>query len=408
MRKRTLIISASIIVILGLVAGAYFLFADSGELTATDDPFGGTGSGLVSEEGPVEISSGAGDEFAPRLIRITDRPVAEGMVAIPRISTTTQTVETASGTPALVEVEVRDTEARFIDRASGNIYRYLKEERSLVRISNKTLPGVQRVSWLPGGSMAYARFAAGTPGAEQVATYVLPESGEGGFFLEQNLAAAQAVGSSTLFTMLSGTAGSVGSVARADGTNARTLFTSLLSSIIVHPTQGDYFAHTKASVFRSGYAFRISTANGAFTRILGPLAGLSILPSPAGNLVLYSYIDRGTLRLAVFDTATRQATALPVATLPEKCTWAPDSGSVYCAVPKSLPRGLPDFWYQGAVTFADRIWEIDMGNRLATLVIDPSAVADVSIDAIALTTDPGEDVLLFTDKHNGALWLYDL
>lgn len=409
MKKRTLIIIASIVVVLGLVIGVYFLwFSDSAELTVSDDPFGGLGSGLVDGNGLEEMSTGAGDEVAPRLIRISNRPVAEGVAAVTIIATTTAAVETASGTPALAVTAVTDTEVRFIDRASGNIYRFRAHERSLVRISNKTLPGVQEASWLPDGSTAYARFLQNAGGGEYVATYVLPATGEGGFFLEQGLVAAKVTGSSTLFTLLSGTTGSVGSVSRSDGSNARTLFTTPLSSLDVHPTRGNYFAHTKASAFLDGYAFQISAANGAFTRILGPLRGLSVLPSPDGSRVLYSYLERGGLRLAVYDVSARAATALPVATLTEKCVWAPDSSAVYCGIPMSLPQALPDYWYQGAITFSDRLWRIDMQERLATLIIDPRAVADVSVDAVALATDPAQDVLTFTDKHTGVLWMYDL
>lgn len=403
--RRPLTLIAGIIVVLGIIAGLYFLlFNDSGELIVTDDPFAGTGSGLVGE--PIlEEEAGAGEEFAPRLIRITDRPVAEGVVAINRVSTTTTPIETASGTPALTTTTVTDTEVRFIDRASGNIYRYMAHERSMTRLSNKTLPGIQEASWLSDGSIAYARFI-GEGGV--VATYVLPVSGDGGFFIEQGLVVAKSTPSDSLFTQLSSSTGSAGSIARSDGTNARTVFTSLLSSLLVHPTSGNYFGHTKASAFLDGYAFQINSTSGAFTRILGPLRGLSILPSPDGSRVLYSYVERDTLRLAVFDVSTRTTTTLPVATMVEKCTWSHNSLSVYCGVPLALPSGLPDFWYQGAVSFTDRLWRIDMQDRLATLIVDPRAIADVTIDAVAVHTDPEEDMLLFTDRHTGHLWAYDM
>lgn len=404
MRRRLFTIIASVIVLLGIAVGLYFLLADSAELTVSDNPFAGTDvpSGTIPE-----APSGAGEEVSPGLIRITSNFVAEGFVAIPRISTTSAPVlDGSTTTPS--ETVVRDTEIRFIDRASGNIYRFMAQERSLARISNKTLPGIQKASWLPDGSRAYVQFLSGEEGAEFVATYVLPETGEDGFFLEQGLGSARAVGSSSVFTLLSASTGSVGSVARADGTNARTLFTSLLSSLVVHPTSADYFAHTKPSASLDGYGFRINRTNGSFTRVLGPLRGLSTLPSPNGALLLYGYIDRGVVRLAVLDLSTQNATALPLSTLPEKCVWEPDSTAIYCAVPASMPRALPDSWYQGVVVFSDRIWRISMIDRLATLVVDPGAVADASIDAVALTLDPTLDVIVFSDKHNGSLWMYDL
>jgi hypothetical protein len=406
MRRRPITLIAGIIVALGLALGLYFaFFANSAELVVTDNPFGQLGSEFGGDV-PADASGGAGTEYAPRLIRISERPVAEGVAAFTVVSTTTRQTETASGTPATQEIAERDTEVRFIDRASGNIYKYLAWERSLTRISNKTLPGIQRASWLPDGSMAYVQFL--SEEQDRVATYALPDSGEGGFFLEQDLAQATAVGSSTLFTLLSGTTGSVGSVAKRDGTGARTLFTSLISSLTVHPTRSTYFAHTKPSIALGGYAFQINATTGVFTRLLGPMRGLSVLPSPDNSKLLYSYIDQGSLRLAVLDTNTRSTITLPVQTLADKCAWASDSRIVYCGVPLVLPRLLPDDWYQGAASFSDRIWRIDMNDRLATLVLDPGETADLSIDAVALKVDESESFLIFTDKKTGSLWSYEL
>jgi hypothetical protein len=429
MRKRLFIILASIVVLIGIAVGVTFLvFGDSAELTVSNDPFGGLGSGLADGEPLPEAGAGAGEEFAPRLIRITDKPVAEGVAAITYTSTTTVQTEAlveqpvslddssatttteapVVTTPVTQEVVVTEAEVRFIDRASGNIYRYRAQERSLTRLSNKTLPGIQRASWLSDGSQAYVQFLSGGEGFENVATYVLPDSGEGGFFLEQNLRAAKAVGATSLFSMVSGPTGSVGSIARADGTQQRTFFTSLLSALVVHPTSGNYFAHTRASAFLDGYGFQINAATGAFTRILGPNRGLSVLPSPAGDKVLYSYSEQGAVRLAVYDVATRATTALPVATLTEKCAWNSAGTAIYCGVPLGLGRNLPDDWYQGVASFSDRLWRIDITARLATLVVDPNEVAELSIDAVALATDPTEDALFFTDKRTGSLWVYDL
>jgi hypothetical protein len=88
--------------------------------------------------------------------------------------------------------------------------------------------------------------------------------------------------------------------------------------------------------------------------------------------------------------------------------WA-DEATVYCGVPTDMSNGnLPDDWYQGAVSFSDRIWRIDMTARVATLVVDPTTVAKTSIDAVSLTVDPLENVLVFMDKKTGSLWAYSL
>jgi hypothetical protein len=182
----------------------------------------------------------------------------------------------------------------------------------------------------------------------------------------------------------------------------------VLSALAVHPTTGNLYATNKPSSQLDGYAFQIDRSSGSFSRILGPFRGLSVLPSKDGKSLLYSYTDGGTYRLRVLDLASRSSTALPVATLAEKCVWSSDGKSAYCAVPTNLQGNQPDDWYQGATVFTDRIWKIDLTDRLATLVLDPSQVGKIEVDAVTLTLDPTEDILVFTDKHSGALYAYDL
>lgn len=404
--KKILIILASIIVVVGLGVGVYFYFFAPGSATITvgGNPFDGTGSGVVpASDTPLTdengVSSGAGTEVAPRLVKITNGPVALGVSSSLKISTTTN----GTSSPPTVE---KDVEVHFIERTSGNIYSYLARARSLTRISNKTLPGIQKASWAPSGSTAFVQFLSKDQGSEQVATYSLSSTGGNGFFLEPNLEQATVVDSSTLLTLLSGTSGSVATVSKIDGSGAKSLFTSNLSSLRVLPSLSSYFAVSKASASLDGYGF--SVKSGGFTRILGPLRGLSILPSPSGKSVLYSYTDAGTYHLSVLDVANHTAIALPVATLVEKCVWSADSLSVYCGVPTTLAGRLPDTWYQGATSFSDRLWKIDMTARIASLVVDPQEVGKVSLDMISLSTDTSQDFLVFTDKTTNSLWAYDL
>jgi hypothetical protein len=287
------------------------------------------------------------------------------------------------------------------------VYSYHWDERILTRLSNKTLPGIQRAAWLPNGSMAFAQYLSrDDAGTEHVETYALPAGGEGGYFLERDLDQV-AVSTTSVFSLLSTGSGSTGTTAKPDGSGAKTVFSSVLSSITAGFAGKGFIAYTKPSGSVPGYGFTVDGV-GAFTRVLGPLNGLSMLASPSGTSILYSYTDRGALRLAVLDAGTHEITALPIATLVEKCVWTANGRSVYCAVPKTLSGTLPDDWYQGAVSFSDRIWQIDLDSRVVTQVVDPSAVASKNIDMQGLTLDPRSDVLVFMNKKDGSLYAYDL
>lgn len=416
--KRLFIIIAGVIVLIGIGVGVYFLFfAPKGAtLSVGDNPFAGTGGSGVSPSSDLPtdgIVKNAGTTLAPRFVKITDGPVAQGSAAfgVQIESTTAEVVSvstTSTSTPKATSTTTPDVEVRFIDRASGNVYSYISHARTLTRISNKTLPGVQKASWSLDGSRAFVQFLAQTGGEEHVNTYSLAARGGEGYLLENDLDQATVVGSSTLFTLLSGSTGSVGTFSRTDGSNARTLFSSVISSLVVHPSLRDLFATNKASSEINGYGFQIAQGSGVFSRILGPYRGLTLLPNPQGTQVMYSYTDSGVYHLRLLDTATRASTALPVSTISDKCVWAANGKSAYCAVPTNLGGNLPDEWYQGARVFTDRIWKIDLSERIATLVIDPSQVGKVNVDAVNLTVDPSEDMLIFTDKHSGALYAYDL
>ncbi|MBU0749890.1 hypothetical protein KKH15_00010 [Patescibacteria group bacterium] len=412
--KRILIILASLIVLIGIVVGAYFLLSSNqgGGLTI-NNPFDGLGGSAtdvtVNSEGlePGELLQGAGTEVAPRFFKITQGPVVPQAVSfgikIPIEEAVSE--NTGSTTPEVVYRD--DTEIRYIERASGNVYSFVLHDRTLTRLGNRTLPGIQRAAWVADGTRAFVQYLNTDTAIDTVETYSLPANGDGGYFLEEGLDQIDVLGS-TLVTLLSNASGSVATTAEIDGSAPRTLFSTPLSSIQLHLSSGSYVAATKASSALDGYAFLVSPTSGAFTRILGPLRGLSVLPSPTGTKILYSYVSQGAVRMSLFDTATRSSIVLPLSTLSEKCAWSSDEAFIYCAIPSSFTGTLPDDWYQGAVSTSDRLWRIDLTARLATLLIDPAEAAEVSIDAVGVTVDANSDSVTFTNRKDGSLWVYDL
>jgi hypothetical protein len=407
--KRAFIIIAILLVLIGIGVIVYLtLGSSSAHLTVGSNAFSDTGSGTANTPAaPSEVTSntGAGKVVAPNLVEITSAPVSAGVsiVDIAPASTTTALGSSTTNTQGPSDIQVR-----YIDRESGNIYQYMADARSLTRISDKTLPGVQEASWLPDGSMALVRFLSDTATSETLDTYALPADGSEGYFLAQDLDEAEIIGNNAIFTLAAGTESSIGTIAQLDGTNPTNIFTSPLSSIIVYPAGSSFIAVTKAASEIGGYAFSINPTTGVFTPILGPLDGLTILPSPSGQLVLYSYTASGEYHMGVFSPATGAVVSLPLATFAEKCVWTSDGLALYCGVPTSFTGNLPDDWYQGAVSFTDRIWRIDLTSRLATLVVDPSQTGSTDIDVVNPTLDANNQLLVFRNKKDSSLWAYSL
>lgn len=332
-------------------------------------------------------------EVAPRLVQVAKGPVVPGFAVTdgPHVSTTTPT-----------EIVVT-----YIDRQSGNIYRYQTQKRTLTRISNKTIPGLQSATWFPDASLAYVRYLSGTDFAT-VNTYALPANGNAGYFLKQNVADIS-VSSSSVLLLASGVTGSVASLARLDGTKETQLFTTPLSSLRTSfAGKGQYLAFTKPTATLEGSAYLVDAA-GRFSRIAGPESGLVALASPLGTWVLVSATTGSSLSLRLVNTKTGESLPLPVSTIADKCAWAADETVIYCGIPTELPSGAyPDDWYQGALSFSDRVWKINVVGRYAELVLDFSKEMKTSLDAASLALDASQRVLVFMNKTDSSLWSYQL
>ena len=395
---RIITISAIVIILLVVGAGAYFLFfshpasvtvAPAGTSSlptagATTGTSGTTASGAAGGAAPVKVST--------RLVEISAGPVVPGEVA--------QDIKTSSTTS--------DVAVSYIERESGNVFSYLAQAGTLTRTSDKTVPGIEVASWLPNASAAFVRFISGTD-FSIINTYSLSANGSGGFFLPQNLAGI-AVSSTTILALASGVNGSVASLEHTDGTHATQAFTSPLSDLRASfAGKTSYLAFTNPSATLAGDAYLVD-ASGRFSRIAGPLDGLVALASPDGKWVLVSYTNGSALEMELVNSSTGAATALPVATIADKCVWTADDSAVYCGIPTSpsTSYAYPDDWYQGAAHFADRIWKINVTGRYAQLVLDFTAATKSSLDATALAVDPADTVLVFLNKNDGSLWSYQL
>lgn len=412
--RRLFTIVAILIILLGLGAFAYYyLTSQSIGITAepgVTNPFdtGGDGAGfaLDGEEANPGTSaddfSQPADEITPRLLKITPGPVAVGAVVLDQPNPATTTLDAPAVADRLANVEVR-----YVMRASGNIFSYDADEKRSTRLSNKTMPGIQYATWLSDGSTAFLRFLVRDPDeSEHIETYSLSTDGLSGTYLARDVASVDTAGTK-LFTLIETTGGTAASVSNADGSAAAVAFSSPIIGLRASYMGTEYLAHTKPSRELPGYAF--SVRGGVFTRLLGPLPGLSALSDAAGSRVLYSYADGSSVRLASITRKDGMNTALPVQTLVEKCVFSPDGLFAYCGVPSILTsNALPDAWYQGTTAFTDRIWKIDFAARVATVVADLPELTEEPIDAIGLTLNPMGTALVFTNRRDGALWLFAL
>lgn len=405
--RRYIIIAAIVMVLAGVGAAVYFIFftGSAGVTVApegTSLPMAGQGAPSAETMSTSNAPVGAPVAVSARLMKISAGPVVPGVAVV------NSKAAGASSSPPSTSLGTSDVAVKYIERQSGNVYAYLTHAKTLTRTSNRTIPGIQSAAWLPDASLAFVRYLSGTD-FSTINSYALLASGSGGFFLSQNLSDI-AVSSTSILTLASGVSGSVASLMRTDGTRASEIFTTPLSSLrIAFAGKNRYLAFTKPSYALSGSAFLVD-GTGRFSRVSGPLNGLVAKASPSGKWVLVSSAFDGGMQMELVNTTTGESLSLPVATIADKCVWAADDSAIYCGIPMnpSASFNYPDDWYQGAVSFSDRIWKIQVSGRYAQLVLDFSKENKEALDTEALTLDPLNTVLVFVNKNDGSLWSYSL
>ena len=356
------------------------------DAVTTNTPISSTSTSPTSSAStPTAVSS--------RLVKISAGPVVPGGVVVSKRATASSTTE---------------TRVSYIERQSGNVYSYSVNTRTNTRTGNRTIPGIQSATWFPNASSTLVKYLSGADFLT-INSYALPANGSAGFFLQQNLSDV-AVSEDGILTLSSGVNGSVASLSRIDGTRPSELFTTPLSSLRVSfAGKKQYLIFTKPSAKLAGSAFLVD-GTGRFSRIAGPLNGLVAKSSPSGKWVLVSHTSNGVIQMSLINTATAESIILPIATIADKCVWASNDSAIYCGVPISPSTNFnyPDDWYQGAVSFSDRIWRIDVAGRYAQFVLDFSKESGEVLDATALAIDQLNTTLVFVNKKDSYLWSYSL
>ena len=159
------------------------------------------------------------------------------------------------------------------------------------------------------------------------------------------------------------------------GKNQKTLISDLkLKDIILKwPNANKIALASKPSGLVAGGLWFLDVRNLGIIKIIGDFFGLEMLFPQSGNSFIYSYADQNgkNLTLAVYDKNGNQKTINNISTLVDKCVWAKDLISVYCAVPKSWPDFaiLPDDYYKNAFSTNDDVWKINTETGEKTLVV---------------------------------------
>ena len=282
--------------------------APTGVDPLTGLPFG-SGEGVVvptpideDTEGEIEPLEEYGTSIETRLFRLTNTPVA-GFVILPSSSTTV---------------------IRYVDRATGHIMETLFDTNGSLterRLTNTTLPKVYEAHFRSDGRAVVLRSLRGDSDTiENLSLTLTPPQGTSTTAL-WSVSAASLRG--TIDAMTPGTGDTVFYVAKDSssiisstfaGDRTRTLFTSPFDNWRLQKFSNNLLIFTKAESTSAGYVYTLNT-NGALTKLIGPLDGLTASANTSGTALLYSHFENGANTFAVMNVVNSSTNTIIPATL---------------------------------------------------------------------------------------------
>jgi hypothetical protein len=409
-RKTLYIILAIVLVILGGLGWYFFgrtpaVTEPVGTDTENPDLFpfgsgasdGSVGGGTVKPRGGAGGStvidlSGGSQGTQPRLRKLSDDQV--------------------SGAGIFSKGEV--TIVHYMDRATGHIFEMNVDTMAKNKISNITMPQIYETLWSSDGSELVARYLKDDGETIQSfygrlpATTTISSSLEG-YFLPSNIREISLAGNNIIY--LDPTVDGALTTSLIDGTK-KSFVTNLYSEdwSLGLANSKQALVGARPSGIVPGDLYTLDMTTGVKSNFMSDIAGLTGLMSPDGLFVLASASEGRGIASAVYSIKDRKISTLSLSTLSDKCAWSrAEKDIVYCAVPTAVPSGTyPDDWYQGMVSFEDRIWRIDAVNDETDLVLDPSIEVGIDMDMTNLGTDTSGTHLIFTNRDDASLWVLDL
>jgi hypothetical protein len=424
-KRLYIIIAITAIITIGFFLAAYILSQSDGSKTDEKTtnpfenflPFGKSPTGTPKNTGNNTSSGNTGTGTNPDIIN------KEGIPALRQISTTA----TAGYSPSLI---LGKPSVRFVERSTGNIFETAMEDMRQDRLSNAVVPGIAEAFFANSGKSLVYRYI--KDGSDSITTFIriVPNpnnskqvvvSGEtqpnpvDGSFLPENILNVFVSPDSKNMFYLTKTGDFSNHVAFGNvlnfqkNTSARVFQSPFTEWLPVAFDGKTAVLQTKASQTVPGFVYSMNTSTGELKKILGDINGLTTLPSPDLQKILYSESTRGGITLHLYDRRERKTLDISLQTLPEKCTWTIDNTAIYCAAPDYLPSAeYPDAWYQGSVSFGDAMWKIDAKTGNMSAVFLPSAFGAPNLDMTNPTLSSSADFLYFINKTDSTLWGYKL
>ncbi len=295
---------------------------------------------------------------------------------------------------------------RYVERMNGHIYKMFLDTKVKDKISNSTIPSIYEALFNAGGETVIYRYLSSD---NIISSFMASLGAPKGEFLPQNISNISVSPDKTkYFYLTENNTGVTGTVGIFGESKRDIVFSSPFTEWISDwASGGKIYLTTKPSYSVAGSMFSLNQVNKTTTKILGGIDGLTTSVSPSGAMVLYNTSTPNGPRLGVYNISTNTTKDLDTYGLPEKCVWASDRITIYCAIPSVVTGNqYPDIWYQGLVSFDDYFVKINTGT--GNKITLANSVNETPVDGTYLFLDKAENTLFFTNKKDSTLWSLDL
>lgn len=418
MKIRNIIISLLIVILLIAVGWAYWYFL----------------------MGPVQVPLGPEVQEPPVGFQPLGRPVTPGAN---RPGTATTTATTTPQQPgALVRIPTlrllsdspvggygasttaTTTKVLWVDRGRGNIYQATYDSAVIATLSNTVVPKIFRSVWNKNLTAFIASmFEDGNLYPTTVYTDIVPSKKASttaqfspyelrGRNISGNVIGyAASPDTSRVIVVVNENGTGAGYISSFNATAPTRIFTTPITDMSISWPADDVIAiTTKPSANYGGFLYFVNPKNGAWTKIMGPIYGLTATVNRTGKYVLYSSSKDGAVVTGIYSVSAATTTDTVFRTLSDKCVWGNLYRELaYCGVPSELPSGTyPDDWYLGSVSTADKIWQMNATTGEAKLISSLIDKADRVLNVFNPGLDQKDKFLFFMNKNDLSLWSLDL
>jgi len=321
------------------------------------------------------------------------------------------------------------TNVLWVDRGRGNVYKANLSSPIIETLSNTLVPKIFMSVWNKNLTSFVASFyddASLVPtlvytelikstnkiSTTTSSTLLTPFELRGKNISGNVISYATSPDKSRLIIIMNENGNGVGYISAFNASNPTRLFTTPLTDINVSwPSDNIIAINTKGSASYYGFLYFVNPKTGVWTKVLGPLFGLSTAVDTTGKYVLYSSTGKNNdITTNIYTVNTKTVTEAVVRTLADKCVWGKFYKElVYCGVPSQLtPSRYPDDWYVGTTATVDKIWQINATTGEVKLISSLLDQADRILNVFNLDTDPRDHYLFFMNKNDLSFWSLDL